>query len=326
MNHSSKKYFFALLSLLVLNFLSSCKTSSPTTTDPNGTISGTVLDTSYHAIANAIISTSPPTSQILSDLKGKFSFTDVHPGNYIVSASKNGYGTGTGTILIQAGKTTDVSIILSQIDTNGSIKGTVLDSVGNAVGGATITTIPITVQAFTVSDGSFIIPEITPGSYIVTANKLGKTASASNVIVTAKGVATITIAFQGTSNNANLPTDGLIAFFPLNGTGADATGNGFDLQIQNGSFGTSRKGVVNGALVLTGSGPSAVGSTDSRIEPNPLTISFWMKTSFPQASGRGTLFVSKYVVSTNNGYLFYSFGSDLIWNYGFGSNSVFLQG
>lgn len=323
-NHHSKKYFLGFWHSLVLVLLVSCHSDKITTADPNGQISGAILDSAYHGLSNVLVSTSPPTNQILSDSSGHFSFSDVHAGDYIVSAVKSGYAKGTAEVLVQAGKTTTATIILQTIDTTGTIKGKVLDSIGDPIANATITTVPATIEITTKNDGNFLIAGISPGIYNVTATNSGKTASA-NVTVEAGKTSTITINFKS-SNSDNLHIDGLVTFYSLDGDGIDNSGNGLNLSIQNATFGTSRKGITNSALIFGNTGPAAIGVSDSKLILSSLTISFWMKIPYPQVSGnQGMVFLSKYVISSNNGYLFYCIGSSFLWLYGFGSGSTFSQ-
>lgn len=320
-----KKYFYSLCSIFLLTHLIACQSTKTTAPDSSGQISGTVLDTAFHGVPNATVSTSPATNQILSDSEGNFSFTDVHSGNYIITAVKSGVGEGSAEILVQGGKTATANILLvGQDSKTGSINGKVLDSNGNPFANVKITTTPATAELLTNADGLFVVTGLTPGMYTVTASKTGFPSVTKSVSVAAGNTSSIIMTFGKTND---LPSLGLVADYELDGNGNDNTGNGLDLTIQNATFGVSRKGEDHHALILDGTGQSATGVNDTKLNLASITISFWMKIPYPQVSGNdGMVFLSKYIISSANGYLFYCIGSTFLWMYGYGTpNFTFSQ-
>ena len=82
------------------------------------------------------------------------------------------------------------------------------------------------------------------------------------------------------NNFAQVPTTGLLAFYPFSGNTNDSSAMNYDAQAGGGSFVTDRFGNANAAFYLNG-------STDSLVFPipgfTPITgdfcISFWLKSS-----------------------------------------------
>jgi hypothetical protein len=82
-----------------------------------GTIDGQVLDaTSQEPVANANVTTSPPTRSVLTGDNGQFTLENVPTGNYTVDAVKDGFETGSTTINVEADETTEATILLERSD------------------------------------------------------------------------------------------------------------------------------------------------------------------------------------------------------------------
>ncbi len=100
---------FIILSII---FLSSCKED---TIQPElyGSISGVVMDQdAASAIEGASITTSPPTSAILTGKDGKFSIQDIPVGNYTITAQKNGYKKSSVSVSVRENAVTQATIFL----------------------------------------------------------------------------------------------------------------------------------------------------------------------------------------------------------------------
>ncbi len=100
---------FIILSLI---FLSSCKedTIAP---ELYGSISGIVMDQDAStALEGASITTSPPTSAILTGSDGKFSIQDIPVGNYTITAQKNGYKKSSVSVSVRENAVTQATIFL----------------------------------------------------------------------------------------------------------------------------------------------------------------------------------------------------------------------
>jgi formylglycine-generating enzyme required for sulfatase activity len=103
------------LFLMTTCFFSFVDCNKNPATPTTGTIQGQVTNaTGDTLIAGANISTTPPTSAVSSDAHGKYSITDVSPGEYTVAASKGGYKSGGVNISVAAGRTTTANIALGE--------------------------------------------------------------------------------------------------------------------------------------------------------------------------------------------------------------------
>ncbi len=112
----SSRYSFIkiLIAFIFLLAFYSCKenTIEPTLT---GSITGTVLQSSdSHAVSGASITTSPPTSAIVTSSSGKFSFSDIPVGDYTISVSKSGFIKTTVSVSVTENSTTEATIFLAK--------------------------------------------------------------------------------------------------------------------------------------------------------------------------------------------------------------------
>lgn len=103
-----------LVCLLVVLATTGCdeETVGPET---RGSIEGLVQEASTNeAIANASVTTSPPTQSVLTDNSGAFSLTDIETGNYTVEVSKSGYDTRNVTVNVQENQTASATVLLER--------------------------------------------------------------------------------------------------------------------------------------------------------------------------------------------------------------------
>ncbi len=78
-----------------------------------GSIKGIVKDyDSNKPVANVNITTSPPSSSVVTDSDGSYQLLDIGNGNYTVNASKSGYETNSVTVSVRPGQTTQAVIFL----------------------------------------------------------------------------------------------------------------------------------------------------------------------------------------------------------------------
>lgn len=106
-----KPYFFFLILALTIG-ITSCK-DDPATPATTGTISGMVKNSTGAIVAGAIVTTTPPTSSVTTDANGAYTIPNVVPGAYLVTATKEGMGTGSTTISVAAGKSTTADVVLA---------------------------------------------------------------------------------------------------------------------------------------------------------------------------------------------------------------------
>ncbi len=108
------KNLIILISFVML--FASCKED---TVEPIyfGNISGSVMDADDGTpIQGVSITTTPPTSSIITDAQGKFNLSELTAETYTISASKNGYNKTTTNVSVEGNKTTEAVIILSKRD------------------------------------------------------------------------------------------------------------------------------------------------------------------------------------------------------------------
>lgn len=128
-----------------------------------------------------------------------------------------------------------------------TLRGVVLDAAsGDPIAGASVTTAPATSSATTGPDGQYMIGGVPGGYYTlsVSANKYRP--------------ATIEIAARSTNApdtvlmHESFPSAGLVAYFPLDGSAADASGRGRHGQAVATGSTADRFGRLDGALLFDG--------------------------------------------------------------------------
>jgi hypothetical protein len=106
----------ALLGGSLLLFLAGCdeETLGPQT---RGSIQGVVQDADTNApIAQANVTTSPPTQSVLTNDDGTFSLPDIPTGNYSVEATKTGYDARAVQVSVQENQTAGATLLLERGD------------------------------------------------------------------------------------------------------------------------------------------------------------------------------------------------------------------
>jgi len=160
------------------------------TVDPSqGTIEGTVTDTNGDPIQGATVTVDETGDSATTDSSGFYEITSVESGEKTVTASASGYSTVSKSVDVPPqGDVVTVDYQLSS-DT-GTIEGTVTDTNGDAVGGATVTVESTGQSATTASDGSYSIADVPEGDQNVTANADGFKPRIESVTVQADNTVT----------------------------------------------------------------------------------------------------------------------------------------
>jgi len=166
-NHFTSEYFSVISSL--------------------GTIQGCVRDSLTEdpiTGANVTVDTIASTT---TDEGGKYSITNIPAGTHNVTASAEGYRSSSETITITAGETTILifNLTLTPLPTTGTIAGTVKDSsTGDPIADAIVTV--NSMSTTTNSSGAYVISDVPPGNYTVTASADGyKSSTRANITVVA---------------------------------------------------------------------------------------------------------------------------------------------
>jgi len=128
----------------MLALIVSCSKNPSEPEELLGVISGIITDSEMNeALAGATVSTSPTTSSKNTDGNGSYTIPDVAPGNYVVTASKEGYTSQSVSISVEAGRKTTADIGLT------SLNPTLEVSVSNLNFGTRSTSL-----SFTISNGT----------------------------------------------------------------------------------------------------------------------------------------------------------------------------
>ena len=85
-----------------------------------------------------------------------------------------------------------------------------------------------------------------------------------------------------TTINAQIPTNGLVAWYPFNGNANDSSGNGHDGTVNGATLTKDRFGKTNNAFHFNGKTDYITTVPGKTIGTNKLTISFWLKTTSKQ--------------------------------------------
>jgi 5-hydroxyisourate hydrolase-like protein (transthyretin family) len=167
-----------------------------------GSISGTVSDLTTGApISGAAILVRDSLGILVrfstTDQFGNFLLRNFVPGSYAVTSSAQNFSTEITGVIVQSDETAGADILLTS--TVGSISGQVTDRDGNPLSGDNIQLKLFgangeLLQALIAhSDGTFQIPELSIGTYFVSAELDGYSPNMTAVIVNSSAVSSITI-------------------------------------------------------------------------------------------------------------------------------------
>jgi hypothetical protein len=148
-----------------------------------GTLSGTVVNISNNAtISGATVSFSGGTTTTNSS--GFYQFTGVAPGTYSVTASHSGFFSSTQSATVSSGATTTLNFKLA---TGGKLAGTVTNSSGAAISGATVAisggSVPTSFTLTTSSTGVYATNFVPVGTYTITVSATGFTTQSKTATV-----------------------------------------------------------------------------------------------------------------------------------------------
>jgi hypothetical protein len=181
-------------------------TSGATTTAPDfllaastggtGSISGKVTNASNGAaLSGATVSGSLGTQT--TGTSGTYSFTNVAPGTYTLTASMSGYLTRSFTTTVTSGQAVTLNM---PIATAGKIAGHITNTAGTALSGVSVKivggVVATNITKTTDSSGNFNSSWIPVGSYTVTLSKTGVTSQTKSASVTAGATTTVNAVMQ----------------------------------------------------------------------------------------------------------------------------------
>ncbi len=143
-----------------------------------GSIKGIVVDGAGAPVGEAMVMVKGAPLGTKTNADGLFGFAKVKPGKYVVAAFKMGVGEGKAEAIVEAGKVTEVKIVLTAPPppATGSIKGVVVDAAGAPVAEANVFVGPPGPggqKAKTNADGTFVFEKVKVGKTGVFAEKMG---------------------------------------------------------------------------------------------------------------------------------------------------------
>jgi thermitase len=179
---SKEGYETSSLTLNVLSGTTAVADFSLTKTIVAGSITGSVTNAEDESpIVDATVTDGARTAT--TDASGTYTIANVPPGNYEITASKEGYQTSSSLVDVLPGTTAVAEFSLNEIIIPGSITGSVTDGEdGSPIVGAAVT--DGTRTAITDASGKYSLTDVPPGSYEVTASKEGYESITSSVTVT----------------------------------------------------------------------------------------------------------------------------------------------
>lgn len=309
MNTRICTYVVAAATLLTMIGCSSSTSPVPQV----GTIRGTVTSAlTGQPIAQAGVRTTPPSSSVLTDAAGAFTMGDVPVGTYLVQAERANVGTGSAQVAVIAGATATAAIALNSSFTRGSITGYVRNkATQDPVNGAVIDLLGLDRSTTTDSTGLFRVDSLEAAFITVRASKKGFIEAEQRVQIAA-GLTSVTDVF-GLESLFPVVTDGLVAFFPLDGTDEEISGSDkvTKTTMRNTQPAANRKGTADRAMRFTADTDSYVEATaDLDVAKLPVTVAFWMLREAPSADLESI--VSKYLHPSGEGVVIMHEGSTLV--------------
>ena len=85
-----------------------------------------------------------------------------------------------------------------------------------------------------------------------------------------------------TTINAQITTNGLVAYYPFTGNAKDSSGNGNNGTVSGATLTTDRFGKANSAYSFNGNGQYISVANSSALKPSDLTFNLWIKPIIPQ--------------------------------------------
>ena len=175
--------------VLYLNARLTAIPPQPTT----GTVTGKVVDAaSKLPLTGAVVTLGSNGSiKATTDASGSFTLTAIPAGSQQLEVTLTGYASGTAAVEVAAGALLNLGDLpLSLNPTSAIIKGTITNAAdGQALAGVTVAvTGSFNGTAITGADGTYLFPEVTPGSVTVTASKAGYFQSTGSGSISAGGL------------------------------------------------------------------------------------------------------------------------------------------
>ncbi|MEW4288285.1 carboxypeptidase regulatory-like domain-containing protein [Rossellomorea marisflavi] len=185
-----------------------------------GTLTGTITDPGSAPIPNAtvtIFQNNVQIASVLTDAAGNYTIPGLSPGSYTVSIGALNYSTLTLGTSIASGQTTVLNATLTP--NPGTLTGLVTDTGSTPLSGVNITvttssgTGTIVATTVTGNDGTYTVPGLAPGNYIVVASGTNFQQGSEGATITSGGTTVVNFilaanpgSLAGTITNAQTGT------------------------------------------------------------------------------------------------------------------------
>jgi hypothetical protein len=171
--------------MYVAQFNVSCDTAPTPPPLLSATINGTVNDNAGNGLAWAQITTDDPELSALTTETGAYQLADIPPGDYMLTASADGYISTSQTITVTEDQTLTVDLVLFPLTFSPTITGLVTDSRQTPIEGATIQSDDGNYSTRSDANGSFTLANLAAGDITLTAQKEGYGATTLSLSATA---------------------------------------------------------------------------------------------------------------------------------------------
>ncbi len=84
--------------------------------EETGGIQGLVTDDSLLPLQGALVGVADTTFQAVTDLEGRFTFSDLVPGEYVLQSARLGYTSTVKRVTVSAGTAVDANLVLTAIE------------------------------------------------------------------------------------------------------------------------------------------------------------------------------------------------------------------
>jgi hypothetical protein len=146
-----------------------------------GGLSGKVTNSSGAPLLGATVTVG--SSQAVTASDGTWSIPNLAPGTVTISAALAGYNSNSESATVTAGSTTTATTLALAPVNPGTVTGSVVNSTGAGISGATVSTDGLTVS--TSSTGAYTLANLPAGSATITASATGFANGSQTVTVVA---------------------------------------------------------------------------------------------------------------------------------------------
>jgi cell wall-associated NlpC family hydrolase len=136
------------------------------------------------------VSAGPRTT---TNATGSYSIAGIGEGTRTVTFSKTGYLSKSPSIVVSAGATITLNVVLAAVPTTGTVRGVVTVAGGGPLSGVRVSVSGGT-AATTASDGSYSVGDLKPGTHTLTFAKTGFVSGSRSAVISVGATATINAA------------------------------------------------------------------------------------------------------------------------------------